>query len=286
MADNFDPTTYNSNIAPTWCPGCGNFGIWGALKNALAKQNLGKDSVLLTYDIGCGGNMADFLQAYGIHTLHGRTIPVAIGAHLAHHKFPVVAIGGDGGVYGEGIEHLIKAARANFNITVLVCNNGLFSLTTGQNAPTTVKGTKTKTTPEGVIELPVEALKTTILHQAAYVARGYSGDVGYLSQLITLGMQTEGFALIEVLQPCITYDEERTFKWYQQRVYKLDSFEGLSPDEAFVKLDEGPDKMVTGVLYRSKRPAYHTQLPQLQDQTLLEQPIDQIDITDLINNLK
>lgn len=277
--------SYNSRIFPTWCPGCGNFGVSGAIKNALSELNLTSDQVMIIYDIGCSGNMADFLKTYAIHALHGRAISVAVGAHLAYHKFPIIALGGDGGIYGEGVEHLLKACRANFNMTVIVCNNGLYSLTTGQSSPTSEKGKKTKTTPEGVIDIPLEPLKTAILHDAGFVARGFAGDIPYLAKLITLGIQHQGFALIDVLQPCITFDKDRNFAWYKKHVYQLKDFKGLEMSKAIAKLDE-EQKIVTGVLYRSQRPAYDAGLPQLKDKSLLEQSIKEINIKDLIDNFR
>jgi len=276
-----NPNEFNTRIAPTWCPGCGNFGIWGAIKNALVKQKLSHDQVLFVYDVGCSGNMADFLQTYGIHSLHGRAIPVAVGASLAHHQFPTVAIGGDGGLYGEGVEHFIEACRGNFNITALVHNNRLYSLTTGQRSPTAQKGKKTKSTPFGVIEIPFEPLKTAILHDAGFVSRGFAADIPHLTELITQAMQHPGFSLIDVLQPCPTFNKDMPYSWYQERVYKLESNEGLPVQKAMATLDQDPEKMAIGVLYRSKRPAYHTYLPQLKKAPLLHQPIKSINISDL-----
>lgn len=279
-----NPNTFNTRISPTWCPGCGDFGIWGAIKNSLVNQKLNSDQVLFVYDVGCSSNMADFLKTYGMHALHGRTIPVAIGAHLAHHQFPIVAIGGDGGIYGEGVEHFIEACRGNFNITALVHNNRLYSLTTGQRSPTAQKGKKTKSTPFGVIEIPFEPLKTAILHDAGFVGRGFAADIPHLTNLITQAMQHPGFSVIDILQPCPTFNKDMPYSWYQERVYKLDSDKGLPKDQAFKVLDQDPDKLAIGVLYRSQRAPYHTQLPQLEKAPLIDQPIEAIDISDLVKD--
>ncbi len=275
---------YNSRIKPSWCPGCGNFGIWGALKNALLKQNLSKDDVCLLYDVGCSGNMADFVHTYGIHTLHGRVISVAMGVSIANHQFPIVAIGGDGGIYGEGVEHFITACRANVNITAIVHNNSLYSLTTGQKSPLAAKGKKTKSTPHGVVEVPFQPLKSAIIHDAGFVARGFGADIPYLTELITQAMQHKGFSLVEVLQPCPTFNKDMSVQWYLERVKKLPTFDGLSEKEAFEKVDEAPDSLVTGVLYKSERPAYHEHFPQLQQVPLLGQQIETVHIERLINS--
>lgn len=281
-----DVNNFQTPISPTWCPGCGNFGIFTALKNSFTKQNLTRDDLLLLYDIGCSGNMADFLGSYGMHTLHGRVVSVAIGAHLAHHQFPILAIGGDGGVYGEGVEHFLEACRGNFNITALVHNNGLYSLTTGQRSPTAEKGKKTKSTPFGVIENPFKPLETAIIHDAGFVARGYALDIPHLTDLITEAMHHSGFALIDVLQPCVTFNPQMSPQWYEERIYKLDSFKGLSAHEALEKLTLNQTKLVTGVLYRSQRPAYHTLLPQLKEGPLLHQSIETIDLQSLIKDFQ
>lgn len=276
--------SFNTKILPTWCPGCGSFGILKGIKDALIKQSLSPDDVLFVYDIGCSGNMADFLKTYAIHALHGRAIPVAVGSYFAHHTFPIIALGGDGGIYGEGVEHLIKVCRANFNITALVLNNGLYSLTTGQMSPTSEKGKLTKTSPKGVIEIPFEPLKTAIIHNAGFVARGFALDIEYLTKLIVEGMKHKGFSLIDILQPCPTFNKERSALWYKEKIYHLPDFNGLTANEAFLKLDEGDKKLVTGVLYRSKRLPYDKELSQLKDKTLLEQSIDKINIQDLIES--
>lgn len=278
-------STYNSRISPTWCSGCGDFGIFSALKKAFSQLGFSRDDVCLTYDVGCSSNMADFLNVYGLHSLHGRTIASAIGLHLAHHNFPVIAIGGDGGIYGEGVEHLIEAARANFNITAIAHNNYLYSLTTGQKSPTAEKGKKTKSTPFGTIEVPFEALKTVILHDPSYVARGYALEIEHLTNLIIKGIKTKGFALIDVLQPCVTFNKEQPPEWYKKRVYKLEENSGFSKKEALKILDQGLEKLAIGVLYKSNREAYHTHLPQLSEKPLIEQSIEKIDIGGLLEKL-
>jgi 2-oxoglutarate/2-oxoacid ferredoxin oxidoreductase subunit beta len=142
-----DPSTLNSYIKPTWCPGCGNFSIWSALKNALISINLPHEQIVIVYDVGCSGNMADFIKTYSFHALHGRAIPPAVGIKLANSDLKVIVVIGDGGGYGEGLTHFLNEMRGNHDIAVLVHDNHRYSLTTGQMSPTTAKGTKTKSTP-------------------------------------------------------------------------------------------------------------------------------------------
>jgi 2-oxoglutarate ferredoxin oxidoreductase subunit beta len=280
-----NPTEYQSRITPTWCPGCGGFGIWGAIKMAFAKQNLSKDDVCLVYDVGCSSNAADFFSVYGVHGLHGRTISTAIGIHLTNPDFPVLAIGGDGGVYGEGVEHFIEAIRGNFNITAIVHNNGLYSLTTGQRSPISYKGMKTKSTPYGNIEEAFKPLQTAIIHNGGFIARGFAGDIPGVADLIYEAMQYKGFALVDILQPCPSFNKEMNFAWYKERVYKLPDNEGLPVREALKVLDEAPDRLVTGVLYRANRETYIDQISYLQT-PLVKQSIDNINITALLKEFK
>ena len=277
---------FNTRIMPTWCPGCGNFTVWGAIKSAFARQGLTNDDVCLVYDVGCSSNMADFVKSYGIHGLHGRAITTAIGVHLANHKFPVVAIGGDGGLYGEGVEHFIEAVRGNFNITVIVHNNRLYSLTTGQRSPVALQGVKTKSTPFGVVEVPFHPLKTAVIHDGGFVARGFATDIAKLTDLIEAAMKHPGFAVVDILQPCPSFNKEMDIAWYKERIYTLKDNKGLSRDEALKVLDEEPNRLATGVIYTSNRPAYDSFLPQLSSTPLLHQSIEKIDIGELVASFK
>jgi 2-oxoglutarate ferredoxin oxidoreductase subunit beta len=273
---------YDTHITPTWCPGCGDFGAMLALKQALVKLNLGPDDVCLFYDIGCSSNMASFLKTYGFNSLHGRSLPAACGASLAHHQMPIISIAGDGGAYGEGLNHFIASCRANYNLTFFVFNNQLYSLTTGQASPTTLKARKTKSTPFGVIEEPFNPLAAAILNHASFVARGYSNEVEHLTDLTVKAIQNPGFSLLDVLTPCLTWNKkEQPVSWYQERVYKLDQ-EGYPQDKALQLAQEEPGKLPIGIFYQEKRPSYQASLPQLKDKPLVKQSIEKIDISELL----
>lgn len=275
-----DTKKFDTHIQPTWCPGCGNFAIFTALKRALTKLNLAPHQVVVVTDVGCSGNMADFINVYGFHALHGRALPVAVGVKLANHSLPVIAIIGDGGCYGEGLTHYINLMRGNHDITVLVHDNFLYTLTTGQYSPTTPKGTITKSTPEGAIEEALNPISLALANNATFVARGYAFEIDHLTDLIYQAIKHSGFALVDILQPCITFNKTQTLDWYKQRIYKLKS-SFKTKDEAF-KQALKINKLPIGIFWQEKKSAYHQEIRALKDKPLVKKPIDKINIKRLI----
>jgi len=261
-----------SGYQPTWCPGCGNWGIMIAIKKALVELNYSPDQVVVVFGIGCSGNMNDFLNAYGLHSLHGRALPNAIGIKLANHKLPVLAVVGDGDCYGEGGNHLVHACRGNHDITVIVHDNRVYGLTTGQSAPTSPKGYRSKSTPLGLIEAPVNPLALALTSGATFVAQGFAGDLNHLVLILKEAITHKGFSLVNVLQPCVTFNKVNTYQYYLQRVYKLekdyqkDNFK-LALEKA---LEVNEEKFPLGVIYQVKRPCYHESLPQTFSLPLVE----------------
>lgn len=261
-----------SGYNPTWCPGCGDFGIGIAIKQAFVKLGYDPSSLAVVFGIGCSGNMNDFLNAYAIHALHGRALPNAIGIKLANHHLPVVAVVGDGDCYGEGGNHLIHAARGNHDITVIVHDNGVYGLTTGQVAPTAQKGFKSKSTPAGIIEIPMSPLSLAITSGATFVAQSFAGDANHLATMIKEGMSHKGFSLINVLQPCVIFNKVNTYQYYLKRAYKLpenynkEDFQGAVAKS----LESREEKFPLGVIFKASRPAYHESLPQLSKETLVK----------------
>ncbi|MHC4601311.1 MAG: thiamine pyrophosphate-dependent enzyme, partial [Planctomycetota bacterium] len=222
MADADDRTRFNTAGKPTWCPGCGNFGIQASLKRALLSLDLRPHQVLMSSGIGCSGKMVHWIRVNGLHGLHGRTLPLAMGMKLANHELVVIAEGGDGDGYSEGMSHFIHASRRNVNLTYVVHNNGVFGLTTGQVSPTGEKGFVSSTTPGGSIEAPFLPAALAISAGATFVARGFSGDIDHLASLLAEGIRHEGFAFIDVLQVCVSFHPAKSYTWYQERVYKLE----------------------------------------------------------------
>lgn len=200
---------YRSNITPTFCPGCPNFMVYSAMQSAFNALNLKTSDIVINFDIGCVGNMADFFKTYGVHTLHGRSIAVAMGEKLINPNLTVIAIGGDGGIYGEGLNHLIAAARANINIAVFVSNNYLYSLTTGQTSPTTPKGARTKSTPLGNPNEPINVIEFLKgVNKNIYVRSIDAKDLPEVTKAYQEAILFKGFALVETRQECLAFGKQ------------------------------------------------------------------------------
>lgn len=273
-----------SAYTPTWCAGCGNWGIGRAVMSSLADQGLTPEQLVVVFDIGCSGNMNDFLNAYSIHGLHGRCVTTAVGVKLANHELPVVAIGGDGAIYGEGGNHLLHACRGNHDITIIVHDNGVYGLTTGQVSPAAHKGAKSKSTPLGVIEQQVSPLALTITQGATFVAQSFAGNLPHLTDTIKKAMAHKGLSIVNVLQPCVTFNKTNTYGYYFQKSYQLTDHDPADFTKALA-LSLQPiqeEKFPLGVLYQIEKPTYTDQLPQLEDSSLLHRTFDKTIIPDLM----
>lgn len=267
-------------IFPTWCPGCGDFGIWGALKNALTKLEISEEKLVIVFDIGCSGNMADFIRVYGFHSLHGRAIPVAEGIAMANSDLSVIVVGGDGGLYGEGMGHLIAAAKTNINMTVIVHNNQTYGLTKGQASPTTAMGIKTGSTPSGVIEHPINPLGITLTAGATWVGRGYAPDIPGTTELIVQAIKHEGFSHLDIFQPCVTFNKFNTQAWFIKNLTKLP--EGYISDNLTKAWEQSSrtDKLPVGLFYETTEVLpFHKRLPNLDKGTLISQFPSGVDLT-------
>lgn len=276
--------TIKSPIYPTWCPGCGDFGIWSSLKRAITELQLPEEQLVIVYGVGCSGNMADFNRVYGFHALHGRSIGNAEAIKLANHKLKVIVIAGDGDTYGEGMNHFLSCVRGNHDITMIIHDNQVYGLTTGQGSPTTAKGTKTKTAPLGIVDQPVNPLAIALSADATFVARGYAGRIPHLTNLIKQAIQHEGTALLDVFQPCVTFNKLNTHQWFQAKIYDLQESGHNTEDRAaaWTKSFEN-ENFPIGLFYKNPYSVpYHKQLPQLQEKTLVEQWEDTRNISSLL----
>lgn len=269
---------------PNWCPGCGNFPIWHSLKRAIVELNLEPHNVAIFSGIGCSSKMPHWINTYGFHGIHGRPLPIATGARLANNNLTVIAVGGDGDGYGIGISHFVHAMRRNLNITYIVTNNQVYGLTTGQTSPTSDKGYATKSTPTGVIEIPINPIALAIASGATYISRGFSKEMKHLTKLIADGVRHEGFALVDVLQPCVTFNRKNTYEWFSKRVYKLEEtdHDATNKQAAFLKSLERDNRIPIGLFYREARPTYEDDLPQIAETPLARQRIEDIDIRTLM----
>lgn len=274
------PDSIKSPITPTWCPGCGDFIILNSLQKALSDLKLEEENTVIVNGIGCAGNMADFNRCYGFHSLHGRGLASAIGIKLANHDLKVIAIAGDGDIYGEGLAHFIEACRGNHDLTLIVHNNGRYSLTTGQASPTSKKGLKAKSTPTGLIEEPINPLLLALSTSATFVSRGYSAKPLQLTELIKKAIQHPGFALVDVMQLCPSFNKDMGHPWFAPRIYEL-AETGHNPQDfqqALAKSLE-PDKIPLGIYFENPNSVpYHQQVPQLSSGSLLKQFKNEIDL--------
>jgi 2-oxoglutarate ferredoxin oxidoreductase subunit beta len=266
---------FKGPVDPDWCPGCGDFGVLKSVQQAAAKCGVQPKDLLIVSGIGCSSNLPGFIHAYGIHSLHGRSVAVATGAHLANTDLKVVITGGDGDGYGIGVGHFLHAMRRNLDVTYVVMDNQIYGLTTGQASPTTTKEHRTKSTPDGNLESPLNPLALAITAGATYVARGFSGEQKQLGDLIAGGIAHKGFALIDVFSPCVTYNKINTYPWFKERVYKLEDtgWDPSNADKSLQKAFEWGDKIPLGVLYKSDQPTYEDGEPAFKAGALVKQPL-------------
>jgi len=271
-------------LKPAWCPGCGNFGILKALNKSLVELGIAPHRVLLVSGIGQAGKLPHYTKSNVFNALHGRTLPVAIGAKIANPELVVIAVGGDGDGYGEGGNHFIHAARRNHDITYLVHNNQVYGLTKGQASPTSDLSFVTKTTPYGAVS-PVNPVALAIVSGASFVARSFAGDIDHLSSLIKEAIPHRGFSLIDILQPCVVFNHKNTFQWYRERVYKLEE-NGYNPGDkmaAFEKAQEWGNKIPIGVIYRVEKSTYEEQIPALKRGPLVRRELDPMQTEKLVD---
>ena len=274
-----------AGLEPTWCPGCGNFGILRAVNRALVQLDLKPHQVLLVSGIGQAGKLPHYTRGNVFNSLHGRPVPPAIGAKIANHELTVIAISGDGDGYGEGGNHFLHAMRRNHDITYLVHNNQVYGLTKGQASPTSDQGFVTKTTPYGATA-PINPMALAVVSGASFVSRGFAGDIEHLASLIQKGITHKGFALIDVLQPCVTFNHKNTYSWYRERVYKLEDETGYDPTDKIAALDKALEwggRIPIGVIYKKNLPTYEEQLPALRKGPLVKQQIKPEQIEGLLD---
>ncbi len=259
---------FKGKVDPDWCVGCGDFGVLRSLQKACVELGLQPHRILTVSGIGCSSNLPGYIHAYGMHTLHGRSLAVATGAQLANHELTVIATGGDGDGYGIGGNHFTHTARRNVDITYLVMNNQIYGLTTGQISPTSTVGMKTKSTPFGSVERPMNPITSAIMNGATFVARGFSGDPKHLTELIKQAVQHTGFSILDVFSPCVTFNHDNDFPFFKERVKRLED-EAHDPTDwksACEKAMEWGDTIYTGLFFQKKdTPALHELEPVLDE---------------------
>ena len=279
---------YESDYENKWCPGCGNFGILQAMKMALVALGIAPHEIVVVSGIGQAAKTPHFLKCNGFHSLHGRALTIASGAKMANHDLKILVNMGDGDCYSEGGNHFLHAIRRNIDLTAVVHDNRVFGLTKGQASPTAEPGMVTKAQPFGVIAQSFNPLTIALGLGAGFVARGFSGEIDHLSSLIQEAMEHKGFSLIDVLQPCVSFNRINTHQWYVERVYKLEE-EDYAPDDFHMALDkarEWGERIPIGIIYKEEKPSFTDQIPSLKEGPLVERSYDPNMLKSVMDELK
>jgi 2-oxoglutarate ferredoxin oxidoreductase subunit beta len=281
-----DSKYFDGSDEIAWCPGCGDFSILAAVKKALALIGREPRDVVLVSGIGQAAKLPHYVRANCFNGLHGRALPAAAGAKIANRNLTVIVTTGDGDCYGEGGNHFMHNIRRNLDITVVVHDNQIYALTKGQASPTTDEGYVTKVQTGGVIAGPVRPLELAIALGCGFVARGFSGEPDHLASLIVQGVEHRGFSLIDVLQPCVSFNRKNTFAWYKERIYKIDQeHDPADIDAAFKKAREWGEKIPLGIMYRAEKPSYEDMSGIAGLRPLVEYEPDDFILNDVLHEL-
>jgi 2-oxoglutarate/2-oxoacid ferredoxin oxidoreductase subunit beta len=267
---------FRNNVKPNWCPGCGDFSVQAAIQRAAANTGLEPESLAVISGIGCSGRISGYINAYGFHGIHGRSLPIAQGVKMANRELTVIASGGDGDGFAIGMGHTVHAIRRNIDMTYIVMDNQIYGLTKGQTSPRSAPGFKTKSTPQGSIESALSPLEMALSVGATFVAQSFSSDLKQLTNLIEAGIRHKGFSLINVFSPCVTFNKVNTYDWFKDNIVNLDGEEGYDPSnriQAMTRLME-TGGMLTGLIYQdTKKPSYEEQVPGFKAESLSKQNI-------------
>jgi 2-oxoglutarate/2-oxoacid ferredoxin oxidoreductase subunit beta len=266
---------FKGRVDPDWCPGCGDYGVLAAVQKALAELQIPNHEVATISGIGCSSNFPGFIETYGMHTLHGRSLAVATGFKMANHAMHVLVTGGDGDGFGIGGNHFMHTMRRNVDLTYLVMDNQIYGLTTGQTSPTSRLGMKTKSMPFGSVEGPINPISLALSAGATYVARGFSGDQKHLVELIKNAIEHKGFSFIDIFSPCVTYNHDNTFQWFRPRVKKLEENPAYDPTDWVMAMEKSllwGDEIPIGKFFeRTDVPTLHGAEPVLNQGPLVRQ---------------
>jgi 2-oxoglutarate ferredoxin oxidoreductase subunit beta len=271
---------------PAWCPGCGNFSILKTLKSALVDLDIEPHRFTIVSGIGQGAKLPHYTKCNTFNGLHGRTLPVATGLKLVNSDMLVIAVAGDGDCYGEGGNHLLHAIRRNANVKLFVHNNQIYGLTKGQASPTTKEGTVTKNQPFGTASAQLNPLALAISLDCSFVARAFAGASGlpFLQEIMKEAINHKGFALVDILQNCITFNKVNTFHWYKERAYQLEKdYDPTDRIEAFRRSLEWGDRIPTGIFYRNEREPMERSFPIIKDEPLVRQKFSMAETLDEIS---
>jgi 2-oxoglutarate ferredoxin oxidoreductase subunit beta len=257
---------------PAWCPGCGNFAILKTLDAAVDEAGIDRRSLVMVSGIGQAAKLPHYLRANVFNGLHGRAIPAATGVKLANHRLKVVVASGDGDLYGEGGNHLLHAMRRNVNLCVFVHNNQVYGLTKGQASPTSEAGFTTHVQTHGTLSAPLNPMALAVAMDAGFVARTFCGEAEHMKRVMIEALRhADGFALVDILQPCVTFNKVNTYRWYKDRVRMIPETHDPRNRAAAMELAlKWGDEIPIGVMYRGARKSFESLSPVLREQSLLE----------------
>ncbi|MCE5011464.1 2-oxoacid:ferredoxin oxidoreductase subunit beta [Staphylococcus warneri] len=267
---------FRNNVKPNWCPGCGDFSVQAAIQKAAANVGLEPEEVALITGIGCSGRLSGYINAYGVHAIHGRALPLAQGVKMANKDLTVIASGGDGDGYAIGMGHTIHALRRNMNMTYIVMDNQIYGLTKGQTSPSSAVGFVTKSTPKGNIEKNVAPLELALSSGATFVAQGFSSDIKALTKLIEDAINHDGFSFVNVFSPCVTYNKINTYDWFKENLISIDDIENYDPTNKQLAIQTvlEHESLVKGIVYQdTETPSYESQIEEMKGEALAKKDI-------------
>lgn len=254
---------FRNDVKPNWCPGCGDFSIQAAIQRAVANVGLEPEELALISGIGCSGRISGYINTYGFHGVHGRSLPIAQGVKMANRELTVIASGGDGDGFAIGMGHTVHAFKRNVDMTYIVMDNQIYGLTKGQTSPTSAPGFKTKSTPKGSIEKSISPVELALTAGATFVAQSFSNDLKGLTRLIEQATEHKGFAFINVFSPCVTFNKVNTYDWFKQNLTKLDEIEGYDATnlDTAKRVVHEHNGLVMGLIYQDdSRLDYQSQI--------------------------
>ncbi|MCD8848252.1 2-oxoacid:ferredoxin oxidoreductase subunit beta [Staphylococcus arlettae] len=278
---------FRNNVKPNWCPGCGDFSVQAAIQKAAANVGLEPEEVAVITGIGCSGRLSGYINAYGVHGVHGRSLPLAQGVKMANKDLTVIASGGDGDGYAIGMGHTIHALRRNMNMTYIVMDNQIYGLTKGQTSPSSAPGFITKSTPKGNIEQNVAPLEIAISSGATFVAQGFSSDIKGLTKMIEEAINHDGFSFVNVFSPCVTYNKVNTYDWFKENLTSIEDIEDYDATDKQNAMRNilAYESLVKGIVYQdSETPSYESQIDELGETSLAKKDIhiDETQFNELI----
>ncbi|NOV03086.1 2-oxoacid:ferredoxin oxidoreductase subunit beta [Paenibacillus planticolens] len=282
---------FRNNVKPNWCPGCGDFSVQAAIQRAAANVGLEPEGLAIVSGIGCSGRISGYINAYGFHGIHGRSLPIAQGVKMANRDLTVIASGGDGDGFAIGMGHTVHAIRRNIDVTYIVMDNQIYGLTKGQASPRSAEGFKTKSTPLGTIESAISPLEVAMAAGATFVAQSFSSNLKQLTAVIEAGLNHKGFSLINVFSPCVTFNKVNTYDWFKENIVDLDEipdYDYTNRVMAMTKIME-TNSMLTGIIYQNKdKKSYEDSIPSFAKEGLSKQnlQISEADFNKMLTEFK